>query len=53
MNSSFKKNLKLKNRIKPSKLNPILQQIEVISCLKALREKFFFIFGSTGKTIYS
>ena len=33
-----KKNSKLKNRTKPSKSNPILKQIDLISCLEAFQK---------------
>ena len=38
-----KKILKLKTRIKPSKSNPILKQIDVISCLDALQKKIVLV----------
>ena len=34
---------KLKNRIKPSKSNPILKQIYAISCLEALQKTFVLV----------
>ena len=34
------KNSKLKTRIKPSKPNPILKQVDIIRCLQALQKKF-------------
>ena len=34
-----KKHSKLKTRIKPSKSNPILKQIDFTSCLEALQKK--------------
>ena len=33
---------KLKTRIEPSKSNPILKQIDIISCLEPLQKCFFF-----------
>ena len=34
------KNSKLKTRIKPSKSNPVLKQVDIIRCLQALQKKF-------------
>ena len=39
-----KKNSKLKTWIKSSKSNPILKQIDVMSCLEALQKKFFLVY---------